>query len=164
MPKGRPRLAGPLQAVRAARKAAAHALEALRREILSMRARLEELVGEEKSFLADLFPSASARARRRGRPAKRPGRVQKRVRSHRGPAKADRFFAELPQRFTLEAVREVAGRLSGVSLAQWTRARRITKTATGYVKTTMASAAKSISKTAGDARAKNGGESRSVRK
>jgi hypothetical protein len=154
MPKGRTRSAGPLQAVRAARRVAAHALEALRTEIASMTARLEELVGEEKSFLADLFPSAGVRARRRGRPATRPGRVQKHVRSQRGPAKADGFFAKLPQRFTLEAVREVAGRLSGVSLAQWTRAKKIAKTGTGYVKTGMASAAKSIRKTAGHPRAK----------
>jgi hypothetical protein len=144
--RGRPRLAGPLQAVRAARKAAAHALEALRAEIASLRSRLEELVTEEKRFVSNLFPSAGTRARRRGRPERRLGRVEGGPVRSRDPARADLFFAKLPQRFTLDTVRKVAGRLAGISLAQWARAKKITKTATGYVKTAAGSPKKSVRK------------------
>jgi hypothetical protein len=144
--RGRPRLTGPLQAVRAARKAAAHALEALRAEIALLRSRLEELVTEQKSFVSNLFPSTGARARRRGRPGRRVGRVERGPVRRRGPARADRFFAELPERFTLDAVRKVAGRLAGISLAQWARAKKIAKTATGYVKVAAGSPKKSLRK------------------
>jgi hypothetical protein len=37
-------------------------------------------------------------------------------------------------RFTLEDVRKVPGRLSGISLAQWARAGKVKKTAAGYEK------------------------------
>jgi hypothetical protein len=146
--RGRPRLVGPIEAVRAARKAAAHALEALRTEIASVRARLEELVAEQKRFLADLFPTAGGVARGRGKPGRRPGRIERRAPMRRGPAKADRFFAKLPQRFTLDAVRKVAGRLSAVSLAQWSRSKKIAKTAAGYVKVGTGSPKKATRKAA----------------
>jgi len=42
------RFGGSLEAVRAARKAAAHGLETLRAEIASLRSRLDELVAEQK--------------------------------------------------------------------------------------------------------------------
>ena len=132
--RGRPRLEGSLQAVRAARKAAAHALEALRAEIASLRSRLDELVTEQKSFVSNLFPSTVARGRRAGRRGRRTGPVERRT-YRRGPAKADRFFAELPARFTIDDVRKIAGRLTAISLAQWGRAKKVAKTATGYVKT-----------------------------
>jgi hypothetical protein len=141
--RGRPRLEGSLQAVRSARKAAAHALAALRAEIASLRSRLDELVAEQKSFVSNLFPSAGT-AHRRGRQGRRLGRVERGPVRRRGPAKADTFFAKLPPRFTLDAVRKVAGRLAGVSLAQWARAKKITKTASGYVK----SAVKPVTKKA----------------
>jgi hypothetical protein len=132
--------------VRTARKAAAHALKALRAEIASLRSRLEELVTEEKSFVSNLFPSTGARARRRGRPGRRVGRVERGPVRRRGPARADRFFAELPERFTLDAVRKVAGRLAGFSIAQWARAKKIAKTASGYVKTGAGSPKKAVGK------------------
>ena len=144
--RGRPKLEGPLQAVRAARRAAAQALETLRAEIASLRSRLEELVTEEKSFVSNLFPSTGARARRRGRPGRRVGRVERGPGRRRSPARADRFFAELPERFTLDSVRKVAGRLAGISLAQWSRAKKIRKTASGYVKVITGSLEKSVGK------------------
>jgi hypothetical protein len=61
---------------------------------------------------------------------------------------ADRFFARLPNRFTLEELRKIAGRLSGVSLAQWSRAKKIAKTAAGYMKLGAAPAKKSRRKQA----------------
>jgi len=148
MPRGRrgQTLGGSLQAVRAARKAAARALEALRTEISSVRARLEQLVAEQKQFLADLFPTGGGIARGRGRPGRRAGRIERRAPQRRGPAKADRFFAKLPQSFALDAVRKVAGRLAGVSLAQWARAKKIAKTASGYVKTGAGSPKKAVGK------------------
>jgi hypothetical protein len=128
-------------AIRSARKAAAGALKTLQAEIALLRSRLDELIGEQKAFLADLFPSGAAP--RMGLPSRRTGRVVKGTPRRRGPAKADRFFAKLPNRFTIEQVRKIAGRLSGVSLAQWSRAKRIAKTAAGYVKIGAAPAKKS---------------------
>jgi hypothetical protein len=43
-------------------------------------------------------------------------------------------------------VRKVAGRLAGISIAQWARAKKIAKTATGYVKVATGSAEKSVRK------------------
>ena len=122
---------GILLVVRAARRDAAQALEILRGEIADMRKALDRLVAEERSFIADLSGRAvsatrsliAGARRRKTRPAKR------------GPAKADRFFGKLPKTFNLEDVRQLAGRLSGVSLAQWSRAKKIRKTGSGYAKT-----------------------------
>lgn len=50
------------------------------------------------------------------------------------PPKAARFFAKLPNKFTIDDVRKVAEKATGVGLAQWTRAEKIKKTATGYKK------------------------------
>jgi hypothetical protein len=127
----RKRAGGVLFVVRAARRDAAQALQKLREEIAEKRKALDHLVAEERSFIADISGRVVAAARsfvpgtrrRRARPVKR------------GPAKADRFFAKLPKAFTLDDVRKVAGRLSGVSLAQWSRAKKIQKTGSGYAKT-----------------------------
>jgi hypothetical protein len=53
----------------------------------------------------------------------------------KGPPKADRYFKMLPGTFTIEHVRKLAGRATGVSLAQWARAKKVKKTANGYQKT-----------------------------
>jgi hypothetical protein len=130
-PRKRRRSAGGiLELVRGARREAARALERLRAEIAEMRRALETLVAEERSFIAELSGRAVSatrsllgrRPRRRARPIKR------------GPTKADRFLGKLPQTFALEDVRRVAGRLAGISLAQWSRAKKIRKTRAGYAK------------------------------
>jgi len=116
-----------------ARTAASNALKRLRKEIGATRKRLESLIAEERSFRLDLFGAGKP-----GRPAgKRSGRktTAKRRRARRkGPPKADKFFAKLPRKFTIENVRKLAGRATGVSLAQWARAKKIKKTASGYQK------------------------------
>ena len=129
--KSRKQAGSVLLVVRAARRDAAQALEKLRGEIEGMRKALDRLVAEERSFIADLSGRAVSATRlliantrrRKTRPVKR------------GPAKADRFFGKLPKTFTLDDVRKLAGRLSGVSLAQWSRAKKIRKTGSGYAKT-----------------------------
>jgi hypothetical protein len=40
----------------------------------------------------------------------------------------------LPKEFTIDHVRKVAGKASAISLAQWARAKKIRKTASGYQK------------------------------
>jgi hypothetical protein len=52
----------------------------------------------------------------------------------KGPPKADTFFKKLPKEFTIDHVRKVAGKASAISLAQWARAKKIRKTASGYQK------------------------------
>ena len=52
----------------------------------------------------------------------------------KGPAKADNFLAKLPAKFTIDDVRKVAGKATGISLAQWARSKKVKKTATGYQK------------------------------
>lgn len=121
------RLVGLIRGVRAR---ATNALQGLRREIATTERRLEELVKEEREFLSDLSGRSSTalkqgtngRRRSRGRPVRR------------GPAKADKYFAKLPPKFSLDDVRTLAGRLSGVSLAQWSRAKKVRKVADGYEK------------------------------
>jgi hypothetical protein len=51
-----------------------------------------------------------------------------------GPAQAESFFKKLPQKFVLADVRKVAGKATGVSIAQWVRSKRIRKTTAGYEK------------------------------
>jgi hypothetical protein len=73
-----------------------------------------------------------ARGRKKGRPAGRPAAARKPRR--KGPPKADVYFKKLPSKFRIDDVRKLAGRATGVSLAQWARAKKIKKTASGYEK------------------------------
>jgi hypothetical protein len=131
-------MTGALSIVRQARAAAKSALESLRSEIQATTARLAKLISEEKSFRFELFGGPKRRAARgagggrkrvvpRGRPRKRTAR--------RGTPLAEKYFAKLGNTFTLEDVRKLAGRKAGISLAQWSRAKRIRKSAKGYQKT-----------------------------
>jgi hypothetical protein len=137
MPKGRKqtraRRTGALSIVRAAREAAKNALASLRAEIRKTTAKLEQLMSEERSFKVDIFGSAPAR---RGRPPKagRRGRPAKKSVRRKGPPAAERYFKQLGKSFTLEDVRKLAGRKAGISLAQWSRAKRIRKSGKGYEK------------------------------
>ncbi|MGH7818428.1 MAG: hypothetical protein ACREQ9_01520 [Candidatus Binatia bacterium] len=114
---------GILATVQAAREAAAGALRALRREIQATRGRLERLVESDRSFQLELFGGHRAPKSPRARAARKPRR--------KGPPRAEKFYKALPPTFTLEDVRKVAGRLTGVSLAQWGRAKRIRKIGKG---------------------------------
>lgn len=138
----RKRSASALAFVRQARLAAKNALNSLREEIKATAAKLQKLISEERSFKFDLFGGGGGGRQGRRRRAGRPRKVARRGRSPRarrarrkGPPAAEKFFARLPQTFSLEAVRKVAGRKAGISLAQWSRAKRIKKTAKGYQKT-----------------------------
>jgi hypothetical protein len=133
-----------LAIVRQARTAASKALQSLRAEIKATTARLQELVEEERQFRSELFGAVRERLGmaggvRRGRPPGRPPgrpagrRVAARPR-RKGPPKADRYFSQLGNSFTLDDVRKLAGRAAGISLAQWSRAKRIKKTGKGYQK------------------------------
>jgi hypothetical protein len=144
MPKGRRKQKvgiDILGLVTKAREASRGALGHLRKEIRAARNRLEKLVGEQRSFRLDLFgtggpgrPRAVSGSRGRGRPARRKGTARKAQPRRKGPPKADRFFAKLPSKFTIDDVRKLAGKATGVSLAQWARAKKIKKTASGYEK------------------------------
>ena len=137
MPRGRRKRRGgassALSIVRAARAAAKNALASLREEIRQTTAKLQKLVSEERSFKVEIFGSAPAR---RGRPPKngRRARPAKKVVRRKGPPLADRYFKKLGNTFTLEEVRKLAGRKAGISLAQWSRAKRIRKSGKGYQK------------------------------
>jgi hypothetical protein len=118
-----------------ARAAASKALQSLRAEINATRKRLETLIAEERSFRADLF--GGDRRGRSGRVGRPPGKrsAAKKARARRkGPPKADTYFKKLPKAFTIDQVRKLAGKASGISLAQWARAKKIKKTASGYEK------------------------------
>jgi hypothetical protein len=120
-----------------ARAAASKALQNLRKEISATRKRLETLIAEERSFRLDLFGTgALGRPRGSGKKVGRPvGRkAAARKPRRKGPPKADRFFQKLPGKFTIDQVRNLAGRATGVSLAQWARSKKVKKTATGYEK------------------------------
>jgi hypothetical protein len=127
--------------VKSARDASRSALQHLRKEISATRTKLEELVTEERSFKLDLFgiggpgrPRGAAKSQKRGRPAGKKvvaGRAKPRP---KGPAKADKFLGKLPNRFTIDDVRRIAGKATAISLAQWARAKKVKKTATGYEK------------------------------
>jgi hypothetical protein len=127
--------------VASAREAAKAALQQLRKEISAAKGMLEKLVTEERSFRLDLLgtrgpgrPRGVAKSPKRGRP---PGRkaVSRRAQPRRkGQAKADKFLAKLPAKFTIDDVRKVAGRAAPISLAQWSRAKKVKKTASGYKK------------------------------
>ena len=144
MPKRRRRrrrvAAGALSIVRQARAAAKSALDTLRNEIRQTTARLAKLVSEERSFRLELFGGGSKRGPakgtgRRGRPPGRRGRPPKAAASaRRRTPLAEKYFAKLPNTFSLEDVRKLAGRKAGISLAQWSRAKRIKKSGKGYQK------------------------------
>jgi hypothetical protein len=138
MPKGRKSVVGSvLGLVAQARAAASKALSNLRSEIAATRKRLETLIAEERSFRLDLFGTGGPGRPRGG--GKKPGRPAGRTAAARkprrkGPPKADAYFKELPAKFSVDDVRKLAGRATGVSLAQWARAKKIKKTARGYKK------------------------------
>src|SRR5207302_10870828 len=120
-----------------ARAAASKALENLRKEISATRKRLEALIAEERSFRLDLFGTGGPGRPRGGgknvgRPAGRKAAARKPRR--KGPPKADTYFKKLPKAFTIDQVRKLAGRATGVSLAQWARAKKVKKTTSGYQK------------------------------
>jgi hypothetical protein len=129
-------MTGALSIVRQARAAAKNALESLRDEIRTTTAKLAKLVSEERSFKFELF-GGSTRGRRagaaRGRKARGGGAARKRVR-RRGTPQAEKYFQKLGNTFSLEDVRKLAGRKAGISLAQWSRAKRIRKSGKGYQK------------------------------
>jgi len=131
------RIASALTIVRQARAAAKSALESLREEIRSTTNKLSKLVAEEKSFRLDLFGAPARRSGRGpGRPrqarTKRPAAPRRARR--KGAPRAEKFFRQLGNTFTLEDVRKIAGRKAGISLAQWSRAKRIRKAGKGYQK------------------------------
>jgi hypothetical protein len=138
MPKSRKSVMGNvLGFVAQARAAASRALQSLRAEIGATRKRLETLVAEERSFRLDLFGTGGPGrprgvGKKVGRPAGRKAAARKPRR--KGPPKADKFFAELPGKFTIDDVRKLAGKATGISLAQWARAKKVKKTASGYQK------------------------------
>jgi hypothetical protein len=129
---GRSRASSALSIVRAARAAAKSALDSLREEIQTTKAKLEKLISEERSFKIDIFGGEA----RRGRGAKpgRRGRAPKKAARRKGPPLAEKYFAKLGSTFTLDDVRKLAGRRAGISLAQWSRAKRIRKAGKGYQK------------------------------
>ena len=129
--------------VTSAREASKTALQHLREEISATKSRLEKLITEERSFRLDLFgtggpgrPRAVIGRRRPGRPAGSKVTARKAKPRRKGPPRADQFFAKLPSKFTIDDVRKVAGKATGVSLAQWARAKKVKKTADGYQKVT----------------------------
>jgi hypothetical protein len=120
-----------------ARAAASKALSNLRREIAATRKLLETLIAEERSFRLDFFGTGGpGRPRGVGKKVGRPAGRTAAARKPRGkgPPKADKFFAKLPGKFTIDDVRKLAGKATGISLAQWARAKKIKKTASVYQK------------------------------
>jgi hypothetical protein len=130
-----------LSVVSSAREASKTALQQLRKEISTARRQLEKLVTEERSFRLDLFgtgrpggPRPAGKSPKAGRPASKKLAARRAKPRRKGPAKADNFLAKLPARFTIDDVREVAGKATPISLAQWSRAKKVRKTAEGYRK------------------------------
>ena len=126
--------------VASAREAGKAALQELRREIGATRRFLEKLIAEERSFRLELFggggpgrPPAAGRPRKVVRRAGRKTAVRKAGR-RKGPPKADTYFAKLPKTFTIDDVRKLAGKATPISVAQWTRSKKIKKTKSGYQK------------------------------
>jgi len=123
--------------VASAREASRAALQELRREISVTRGFLEKLMAEERSFRSELFGGGGpGRPRGGGKKVGRPagGTAATRKPRRKGPPKADTYFKKLPKAFTIDHVRKVAGKASAISLAQWSRAKKIKKTASGYEK------------------------------
>ena len=127
--------------VMSARNLSKIALLQLRKEISATRSHLENLVGEERTFKLDLFgtggpgrPRAVTGPRKAGRPVGRKTTARKAQPRRKGPPKADKFLAKLPSKFTIDDVRKLAGKATGISLAQWARAKKVKKTTDGYRK------------------------------
>jgi len=127
--------------VSSTRKAGKAALQQLRKEISAAKGMLEKLVTEERSFRLDLLgtgglgrPPGGAKSRKPGRPTGRKAVARRAKPRRKGPAKADKFLAKLPAKFTIDDLRKVAGKAAPISLAQWARAKKIKKTASGYQK------------------------------
>jgi hypothetical protein len=127
-----------LSIVASAREASKAALQHLRKEISATKQLLERLVTEQRSFRLDLFgtgapgrPRGSAKTRKPGRPAGRKAVARRAKPRRKGPPKADKFLAKLPNKFRIEDVRKIAGKASAISLAQWSRAKKVKKTAAG---------------------------------
>ena len=129
---------GALGIIRQAREAAKAALARLRSEIAATRTSLARLIEEEKVFRTDLFGAGPGRpGRRRGRPPGAKAGVRRRRRRGgrpKQPPRAEKFFARLGKTFSLDEVRKLAGRSAGISLAQWSRAKRIKKVGDKYTK------------------------------
>jgi hypothetical protein len=130
-----------LAIVTSAREASKAALRQLRKEISVARRQVEKLVGEERSFRLELFSTGGSDTPRGARKSRKPGRragrkaAARRLKPRRRePPKADKYFAQLPAKFTIEDVRKHAGKAAGISVAQWVRAKRVRKTASGYHK------------------------------
>ncbi len=144
MPKGRRKQKvgiDILGLVMKAREASRGALGHLRKEISAARNWLEKLIAEERSFRLDLFgsggpgrPRVVGKSPKAGRAASGKAPARKAKPRRKGPPKADQFFAKLPSKFTIDDVRKLAGKATGVSLAQWARAKKVKKTADGYQK------------------------------
>ena len=99
---------------------------------------LAKLVSEERIFKSELFGAAPVRKRRGpGRPRKagRRGKPAGARARRRGTPQAEKYFQKLGKSFTLEDVRKLAGRRAGISIAQWSRAKRVRKVGNGYQKT-----------------------------
>jgi hypothetical protein len=127
--------------VASARDASKTALQHLRKEITATRKRLEKLIGEERSFRLDLFgtggpgrPRRAVTSRKTSRRAGRRATARRAKPRPKGPPKADKYFARLPGKFSIDDVRKLAGKAAGVSLAQWARAKKVKKTTSGYEK------------------------------
>lgn len=142
--KGRT-FSGVVGIVQRARDTAASALKELRSEIAAAEARLEKLVAAERDFVLELGGAVTGQTPRKTNraPGRKKGTAKRRPARRKGPTKADTFFPKLPETFSIDDVRSVAGKLAGVSLAQWSRAGKIRKLAGGgYKKTALARAAR----------------------
>lgn len=129
--------AGALGVVRQAREAAKAALGKLRQEIAATRALLENLLEEERIFKSDVFGGAPGLGRGPASSAKNGAPATRKRRKRRAPKRlprAEKFFEKLPSTFALDDVRKLAGRGAGISLAQWSRAKRIKKVGDKYQK------------------------------
>jgi hypothetical protein len=123
-----------LALVEEARETSKTALQQLRGEIAATRRRLEKLTTEERSFRLDLFGGGEPdRPRRVAQTTARKTGATRGAR-RKVPPKADRFFAKLPKTFSIDDVRKLAGKAAPISVAQWTRSKKIKKTASGYAK------------------------------
>jgi hypothetical protein len=129
-----------LSLVASARDASKSALQQLRKEIGVAKGQLEKLIAEERGFRLDLFGTGPGRSRgagksrKRGRPAGRKAVARPAKLRRKGPPKADKYFAKVPSKFTIDHVRKLAGKATAISVAQWVRAKKVKKTATGYEK------------------------------
>ena len=101
-----------LRIVTSAREASKAALQQLRKEIGAAKRQLEKLITEERTFRLDLFgtggpgrPRRVGKSSKRGLPASRKTVARRAKPRSKGPAKADKFLARLPTKFTIDDVR-----------------------------------------------------------